>query len=607
MTSRLRTNALFAIALVLSGCVAGDPAPGGHASGFAMAVVAAAHPLAAEAGASVLRAGGNAIDAASAIQWALNVVEPPMSGLGGGAFILLRFSNGTATFIDGREVAGAGWKLSETRLPGADVGWKIGVPGTLAAFAHAQARYGVLGLARTFEPAIALAEDGFVVDAYLANYLRDPQTAQKLASWPESAAAFYPGSVCAPDAAAAAARGLVACAGGAPLREGDVLRQPDLARTFRALRDEGTDAFYHGPIAEAIADTARARGGWLTADDLAKYAVVEREPLRAPWAGGEIVTAPPPAGGVILVETLGVLDRLGHENAAFHSVEALHLLIESMALGYVDRRAYLGDPAFVEVPLRGLASPEYLDERAREVDAARASPCPQPGDPWRHDPDGAGHDRAAPFRCLASAPAPRSHTSHFVVVDGWGNVATVTTTINTAFGSGLLVPGYGFLLNDELSDFDLCVTAFGPGQRPCSSMAPTILVEGREAVLALGASGGSYIPAATANVLLATKVHGLPIAESVAAGRVKWEFDDVASFDGDVPAASLAGLDERGHRMIPLPPGLSYYTPYGVLGGIGNVQAIARGEDGSWWGAADDRSSQGAVVRVEPADFRPAG
>lgn len=583
--------ALVVLVLLLAGCTTGPFAPDGsdEPPRPRNAIVVSSNPLAAEAGAQMLRAGGNAVDAAAAVAFALTVVEPHFSGIGGGAFLLYRAADGTAIVLDGRETAPAASTPDQFLLPGGvpmpferahTRGTAVGVPGATKLWEQALTESGTMSLAQVLAPAIAYAEDGFEVDAYLARYLADPVIAQKMHAWPASARLFYPGAVCPPPTPL---EGEIPCVGGEAPQEGDLFAQPELAATLRLLAAQGSDAFYRGEIADAIVATQATREGRMTAADLESYRVERREPLRIGYHGDEVLSMPPPGGGLVVLQMLGILEPLGIAEGGHNSGATLHTVIEAMHLSYADRAAYLGDPAFVDVPVEALLSPAYLEER-RALIGERANADVAPGDPGNGT-------READDSDIATA----SHTSAFLVVDREGNVASATATIESIFGSGMVVPGYGFLLNNELTDFNVepgGANEVQPGKRPRSAMSPSIVLRDGAPYMVAGASGGPTIITSVLQVLQNALDHGLDIEGAVSAGRVyspahgEMPFD--VRWDRDVPEEARADLRERGHA-----PELA------SSGTISQAEAALL-VDGAWTGAADSRAAAGGVVVVGP-------
>lgn len=492
------------------------------------AAIASAHDLATAAGFEVLEQGGNAFDAAVAVSAALSVVEPISSGLGGGGFFLLHdAASGRDVFIDARETAPAAatpdryrdadGKLDRDRAQNGP--WSAAIPGLPAGLVHVAEKYGRLPLGRSLAPAIRLARDGFPVYERLERgYAARREVMER-----------YRGT-----------RG-VFLAGGKPPVTGQLLRQPDLARTLEALAARGFDGFYRGPVAKKLLDGVRAEGGRWTAEELAGYQVHEREPLRFDYRGWEIVTAPPPSsGGVALAQMLQVLG--GWNLSKLDPAQRAHLTIESMRRAFRDRTFYLGDPGFVHVPVEMLASREYAA-------GLRATINPE---------------KATPSDMFSGLPTPLEdeETTHFSIIDGEGNRAAVTQTVNLLFGSGLVPPGTGVLLNNEMDDFALLPgqpNAFGvmgyeanapePGKRPLSSMTPTFMVS-PDRVAVLGTPGGSRI---ITMVLLGVLGYadGLNAQEVAALPRYhhQWQPDVVDAESGAFSDEVAARLRALGHTV----------------------------------------------------------
>ncbi|MDE2260635.1 MAG: gamma-glutamyltransferase [Betaproteobacteria bacterium] len=533
-----------------------------HAQGET--VITASHPLAAEAGATILHQGGNAVDAAAAVQFALNVVEPQSSGIGGGAFILVYLAKTHETLvIDAREVAPAAATADQfahhTFGENSVNGIAVGVPGTLAGFAEAQRRWGKKSLAAVLQPAIGLARQGFAVTPYLAHELASPRAALQ----PETRALFRNGA-------------------GQPLQVGDWLRQPDLARTFEQIAAEGPGVFYQGKIAGAIVAAQRrstlgpAGVGRMTLADLAGYRVALRTPLIGRYQDYTLVTMPPPSsGGLALLQTLGLLEHfpLGRaEGFGAGELSATHVTIEALRLAMGDRALWLGDPAATPVPVARLLDGHYLLQLVHAMDVEKRMPDSGSG----LEPEG-------------------THTTHFTVVDAEGNVVSCTSTVEAVWGSGILVPGYGFLLNNELTDFNRVPKAgpqdpgandVRPGMRPRSSMAPTLVFRQGQWLLAYGSPGGSTIISTVLEMTLDLLDDHLTGDAAVRIPRFA-----VLNAAGETlvePALSpglIDALRAQGHRLILTP------EP------IGSVQLI--GEDPvthERWGAADPRR-EGTVIR----------
>jgi gamma-glutamyltranspeptidase/glutathione hydrolase len=559
--------------------------------GFRGGVVAVSHPLAAEAGAKMLREGGNAIDAAAAIQFALNVVEPEFSGIGGGGFMMVHLATGQGrTFvIEGREKAPAS---ADTTLftnpdgsnqgftPASTSGQAVGVPGTLMVVASAVQRYGRKRLADVIQPAIALAENGFPVNFVLAG----DATSSRTNLYQATRDVFRPGGV--------------------PVQEGQILRQPDLARTLKLIAAHGPDVFYRGEIAQAIvaAQLGTANGGkpgLMTLEDLANYNIVIREPIVAEYRGYRIASmSPPSSGGLTMIQALKMIERypLGDASAGFGwgKASTLHVMAEAMRIAWADRAVWMGDEDFVPVPKRGLLDPTYVKERGDQISlTARIPGTVAFGDPWPFDVA----QRPGRTRLAAAEPVshPGGYTTHFSVVDQWGNVVSYTTTIEAGWGTGIMVPGYGFMLNNELTDFNFGFNMHprfgGPGandvqggKRPRSSMTPTILFKGDEPVAAFGSPGGASIINSVYNVLINLVDHGMTIQQAVDAPRISVTTagNSIAREAGFDPA-EIAKLQALGHNV-------------GNPGNIGNVNAIFIDlASGRQFGAVDSTREGGLV------------
>ncbi|MCW5731592.1 MAG: gamma-glutamyltransferase [Alphaproteobacteria bacterium] len=507
-------------------------------------MVAAANPLAVDAGLAILRRGGSAVDAAIATQMVLNLVEPQSSGIGGGAF-LLHWSAGERRLVsyDGREVAPAAarpdrfidpkeWTIDFRALQLG--GRPVGVPGLLRMLEMAHARHGKLPWRELFQPAIELAERGFAVSPRLhALIAADPA----LHRFAPARAYFYE-----PD--------------GSPRAVGSRLANPALADTLRRIADGGADAFYAGEIAADIVRAVREAPlspGDMTQEDLATYRAVEREPLCAPYRGYRVCgMGPPSSGGLAVLQILGILER--HELAGLRvdSAEFLHLYREASALAFADRNLYVADPGFVSVPVRGLLAPAYLDARAGAIRPDRAMPRPAAGTPPLRD--GGPGPR---FRHAAGFSPELPSTSHLSIVDGDGNVLAMTTTIEAAFGSRQLVRG--FLLNNQLTDFSVRPEQDGrsvanrvePGKRPRSSMAPTIVfdAEGRP-VIAVGSPGGAMIINYVAKALIAMIDWRLDPQAAVALPNFGSLGNELLLERGSALEAAAPALAAMGHRVL---------------------------------------------------------
>lgn len=527
-------------------------------------MVVAAHPLAAEAGAEILREGGSAADAAVAVQLALTLVEPQSSGLGGGAFALHWDAAARAlTTWDGRETAPAAATPDYWMKDGAPMGFReavpggrsVGVPGTPALLQALHDAHGVLPRERLAAPAIRLAEEGFPVSPRLAASVAE--AAEGLALFPATAAYFLPG--------------------GAPLAEGATLRNPALAATFRRFAAEGAAPFYRGDLAANIVHVVRGAAvnpGLMTRRDLEDYEAKPRPPVCAPWRGMEVCGMGPPSSGALTVgQILMLTERAGVGEAP--SPEGWRVFAEATRLAFADRGLYMADADFVAMP-EGLLNPGYMDARAALISPGRAGE-PKPGEPpWKE-----GALRAP------DNSAERPGTSHFVVRDAAGSVVSMTTTIETGFGSRLMANGY--LLNNELTDFSFRAEGDGApvanrvegGKRPRSSMAPTIALREGEPVLALGSPGGARIIPYVAQTLIAMEAWGMSPAEAAAMGHVT-AFGSAVDLEEETEAAGLA----------------ESFAAYGLEPRIRNLNsglAILRIAPGGLTGAADPRREGVAI------------
>ena len=501
------------------------------------AMVVTAHPLASRAGLDVLRVGGNACDAAVAAAFALAVVEPYASGLGGGGLLLVHAAaDGRVRALDCRETAPAAARRDMFVRGGAadpelsqTGGLAVAVPGLVRGLAELHRSGGRLPWVDLLQPAIALARDGFALDAELR--ARIEQEASRLD--PAGQAIFRPGGVTP--------------AVGSPLI------QADLARTLAAIADGGAEAFYTGPLAAAIAAGARAAGGVLTAADLAACRPLWREPVRGAYRGVEVWSMPPPSsGGVALVEMLNVLSGCDLAAAGWGAAEAWRCLAGAMRLAFADRARWLGDPDFFPVPVARLTSPGYADSQRACLDAALPAPAA----------DG--------------APIESPHTTHLSVIDGAGNAVAATLTINLSFGSGVIAPGTGVILNDEMDDFSALpgtpnyfglvggeANAIAPGKRPLSSMTPTIVLRDGQPWLVLGSPGGSRIITAVLQVLVNVVDFGLDLETAVRAPRIHQQWSPPETGCEPLAVAPEVAANLRAHGLALVP-----------RAAVGNVQAI---------------------------------
>jgi len=488
--------------------------------------VASVHPLATRAGLAALQGGGNAIDAAVAMGLTLGIVDAHDSGIGGGCFLLIRRANGEVLAIDGREMAGAA-ATRDMFLRGGKGDTSLsqtgslasGVPGSLAAYALALEKAGRKKMAELLEPAARVAEEGFPIDEVFARKLK--ATAGDLGRFESSRAIFLH-------------------ADGSPLAEGEVLKQPELAASYRALAREGIDWFYRGEFARKLGAWMQANGGILTAGDFANYRAVLREPVRGTYRGTELISFPPPSsGGVHVLQMLNILE--GFDLAGMEEATRVHVIASAMTLAFADRAFWLGDPDFAPVP-RGLLSKEYAKSLAARIALDRVTLVPTHG-----EPPAAGTD------------VFQKHTTHFSAADAEGNWVACTATINTAFGSKVVIPGTGILLNNQMDDFSIepgVPNAFGligaeantvaPGKRPLSSMSPTLVLREGKPFLAIGAAGGPTIISQTVVNLVGVLDLGLSLEAALAAPRFhhQWRPDElrIENTWGDRVLERLMGL-----------------------------------------------------------------
>lgn len=554
------------------------PVPAQHA------MVVSVHQLASQVGADILKSGGNAVDAAVATGFALAVVHSPAGNIGGGGFMLIRMADGKTHFLDYREKAPA----AATRdmyldaqgnvIPEAsEIGYKsIGVPGSVAGLAYAEKTYGKLTLKQVMAPAIRLAREGYALTWAEAQDLHDSY----LAKFPESRRVFQ--------------------RNGNYYKPGETFRQPDLARTLERIA-ANPDDFYHGSLAREIAAALQKGGGLITADDLAHYEVKERGPVHGTYRGYEVISAPPPSsGGIVLLESLNILEGYNLPNMESRSAESIHFTVEAFRRAFFDRAEFLGDPDFSRIPVAQLLDKKYAAAWRDSIDPAHASPS-------------TGLKRPAVFSELEQyaglhPPAPPhegNHTTHYSVVDSEGNAVAVTTTINDWFGSRVTADGLGFLLNDEMDDFSAkpgapnsdgliqgAANAIGPGKRPLSSMSPTIVVHDGKTVLVLGSPGSSKIITTVANVLMGVIDYHLNLQEAVDAPRFhnQW-LPDVVNVEKTFFPDTLKILRNMGYKIqIGIGEGESsaYWS---------DAECIAIDEKtGERLGATDVRNSNGRAV-----------
>jgi gamma-glutamyltranspeptidase/glutathione hydrolase len=499
-------------------------------------VVVSVSGIASDVGASILKRGGNAVDAAVATAFALAVTHPSAGNLGGGGFMIVRTADGNATSFDYRERAPAA--STQTMYLKADgtidrslteAGWLApGVPGTVRGLAMAHRKFGKLSWADVVRPAARLASRGFPLSKDLASDLNST-LAESMAPFPSSVAAYGK-------------------PGGGRWAKGDTIRLVDLGRTLEAIASGGPDAFYTGWIADSIASQMKANGGLITKADLAAYEAKERTPVRGTFNGYEIIAmGPPSSGGTVILETLNILERFGVAKMDRWSPDYLHLRIEAARRAYADRARWLGDPDFVSVPVARLTSKAYADTLARGISRDRASKSTDIGSD-----------------IVTVRTAESNETTHFSVVDAEGNAVSNTYTLEGGYGSGVVIRGAGFILNNEMGDFnkkpgetnvggDIGTPAnlIAPGKRMLSSMSPTIVTRDGRLVLVTGSPGGRTIPNTVLNVILGVTAFGESIRQAVDAPRLhhQWLPDSTTIEAGKVSPATIAALRARGQAV----------------------------------------------------------
>ena len=530
-------------------------------------MVATSHTLATEVALKVLKDGGNAIDAAVTAGFALAVTQPRSGNIGGGGFLVYSPGNGDAPeAIDYRETAPAA--ATETMFQDQDGNVvsersrfshkAAGVPGTVAGLALALERHGTLSLSQALAPAIRLAREGFVVPHRFTEGLE--QARDRLERWPATRATFYKKDGSAP-------------------QPGEVFRQPELADTLQRIAEQGVKGFYEGETAQLIVAEMQRGEGLITLEDLQNYQPAIRQPVHGTYRGFDIYSmSPPSSGGTHIVQILNILEDYPIGDWGHNSANTIHHMAEAMKLAYADRSEYLGDTDFVAVPLQGLTSKGYADQLRASIKADKARPASEiaPGKP---------------------GPRESPETTHFSVVDRWGNAVSNTYTINFSYGSGITVAGAGFLLNNEMDDFSAkpgVPNAYGliggeankvePGKRMLSSMSPTIVRKDNRNFLVTGSPGGSRIITTTLQVIMNVIDHNMNIQTAVSAPRIhhQWLPDEIRVEQGISPD-TLDLLRARGHTI-------------NTGSAMGAIQSILIGEDGTLYGGADPRRSTSSAM-----------
>ncbi len=516
-----------------------------------------------QVGAEIMQKGGNAVDAAVAMGFALGVCEPFTSGLGGGGLCTIHTASGENFFIDFREVAPAAATLdlyvdAEGKDNGNTMsgGLASGVPGEVAGLLYLLENYGSGKLTRQeiMAPAIRIATEGFTVSQYCANAIADAY--QDAQTFPEMQEVYWNEM-------------------GLPYEAGDVITNPGLAKALQKIADEGKDGFYKGEIAQALVDTLAKYGGVMTLDDLANYEVTVRQPVTGTYRGYQIISSPPPSsGGTHLIEILNILENYDIGSLKVNSAEYIHLLAETFKLCYADRAQYMADTAFANVPLKGLTDKEYAKERAALIDLDVAKEPVAPGDPTLYE---------------------HTDTTHFSVADAQGNCVAITKTINYYFGSGVMVGGWGFMMNNQMDDFSTdanSVNKIEPGKKPLSSMSPTVVLNADGTpFMVLGTPGGARIFASVAQIITRVIDSKIPLHDAISIPKI-WNNGAKNNLQYETPLPgyeeyaiteeTLQKLIEMGHGEI-------------KTAASGAVQAIQFLEDGTLYGTADPRQDGKAV------------
>jgi len=587
LATLLATTALAALACAGSARAASKPA-----LEAAHGMVVSAQHLASDVGVEILKAGGNAVDAAVAVGYAEAVTNPCCGNIGGGGFMVIHLaSSGRNVFVNFRETAPAaatadmylGADGNPVRGASIDGYRSVAVPGTVLGLETALAHYGSLPRARIMAPAIRLAREGFILTRGDTDII--DAGARRFRSDPEAAGVFLH-----PD--------------GSAYQPGERLLQPQLARTLESIAHGGSDAFYktgaHATNASRLAQAMRDKGGILTSRDLADYTVTESDPVYCSYRGYQIASAPPPSsGGTTLCEILQILEGYDLKGMGFHSAAAVHVMTEAMRHAYVDRNSLLGDPVFVRNPVEKLLTPEYAALIRAQIDPQRAgsSVLIKPG----------------------TAPHEKPETTHYSVADSAGNAVSVTYTLNGLFGAAVMAPGTGYMLNDEMDDFTVkpgvpnlfglvqgTANAIAPGKRPLSSMSPTVVLRNGRVAMVVGSPGGSRIITITLEVLLNVIDYGMEPQEAVNATRIhhQWLPDVLAAEPYALSADTVQALQARGYTVIEQSPwgaaeliAIPQVSSGADHPSSGNDAALGgRLRAGMMYGASDDRRAAGSAA-----------
>ena len=514
-----------------------------------------------QVGAEILKKGGNAVDAAVAMGFALGVCEPFTSGLGGGGLATIHTAEGENYFIDFREVAPAAATLDlyvdangESNGNTRSGGLASGVPGEVAGLLYMLDNYGTMSRQEVMEPAIRIATEGFTVSQYCANAIADAY--ETALQFPEMQKVYWDEN-------------------GLPYEAGDVITNPDLAKTLQKIADEGADAFYTGEVAQAVVDSLAEYDGVMTLEDLANYEAQAITPVTGEYRGYQIISSPPPSsGGTHLIEILNILENFDVGALEVNSPEYCHLFAETFKLAFADRAQYMADTAFTDVPLGGLTSQDYADLRAKSINLDTAMEVAAPDDP---------------------SPYEHTDTTHFSIADADGNCVAITKTINYYFGSGVMVKGCGFMMNNQMDDFSTdaeSVNKVEPGKKPLSSMSPTVVLkEDGSPFMVLGTPGGSRIFSGVAEVISRVIDHKMDLKTAVCVPKI-WNCSNKNNFQYEkalkgyeeyaVTEDTAAALTEMGHGEI-------------KTAASGAMQSIMFMEDGTLYGIGDPRQDGKAV------------
>lgn len=514
-----------------------------------------------QVGAEIMSKGGNAVDAAVAMGFALGVCEPFTSGLGGGGLATIHTAEGENFFIDFREVAPAAATLDlyvdasgENNGNTKEGGLASGVPGEVAGLLYLLEHHGTMSREEVMEPAIRIANEGFTVSAYCANAISDAY--EKTQKFPEMSKVYLDEN-------------------GLPWEEGSVITNPDLGKALQLIADQGADVFYKGEIGEAMVATLAKYDGVMTMDDLAGYKVHELKPVTGDYRGYTVISSPPPSsGGTHLIEILNILENFDMASMEVNSAEYVHLFAETFKLAFADRAKYMADTNFVTVPLGGLTSQAYADKRAQDIDLNAAMEQAAPDDP---------------------SPYEHTDTTHFSVADVDGNCVAITKTINYYFGSGVMVDGYGFMMNNQMDDFSTdseSVNKIEPGKKPLSSMSPTVVLKpDGSPFLVLGTPGGSRIFSGVAEVISRVIDSKMDLHTAISVPKI-WNCSNKNNLQYEKPLKgyeqyaltdeTIAKLTEMGHGEL-------------KTAASGAFQCIMFMDDGTLYGTADPRQDGKAV------------